>query len=59
MAPIGSLAVGYLGEHAGPRVAVLMCGIITLMCAFYLLTRLSVLSSAEMSSERSADGACT
>jgi MFS family permease len=59
MAPIGSLAVGYLGEHAGPRVAVLMCGIITLMCAFYLLTRLSVLTSAEMSSERSADGART
>ncbi|HTY55551.1 MAG TPA: MFS transporter [Candidatus Binataceae bacterium] len=36
-APIGSLAVGSVGEHLSPRIAVMACGAISLLCGFYLL----------------------
>ncbi len=48
MAPLGSLEVGFVGEHVGPRAAVLSCGLISLACAFYLLSKLKVLASAEI-----------
>jgi len=47
MAPIGALAVGYLGTALGPRAAVLICGAITLMCGLTLLTSLKAVGAAE------------
>ncbi len=47
MAPIGALAVGYLGTVLGPRAAVLICGAITLMCGLTLLTSLKAVGATE------------
>ena len=44
MAPLGALEVGLVGEHIGPRPAVLICGVISLVCAVVLLTRASMIS---------------
>jgi MFS family permease len=46
-APIGSLEVGFVGEHIGPRVAVVVCSIFSLFCAFLLLTKLGVIAAAQ------------
>jgi MFS family permease len=46
-APIGSLEVGYVGEHLGPRIAVVACSAFSLACAFILLTRLKVIAAAQ------------
>ncbi len=40
MAPIGALAVGYMGTHLGPLQAVVICGAVTMMSGLVLLTRL-------------------
>jgi MFS family permease len=44
MAPLGAIQVGFVGEHAGPRPAVVLCGAISLVCAIVLLTRASMIS---------------
>ncbi len=46
-APIGSLAVGYIGEHFSPRTAVYFCAAFSLMCGFLLLTKLKMLAQAQ------------
>ncbi len=46
-APIGSLGVGFVGEHLGPRIAVMMCGCFGLFCAILLLTRLGLIAQAQ------------
>jgi MFS family permease len=48
-APIGSLAVGYIGEHYSPRTAVLFCAAFSLMCGFILLTKLKLIAQAQES----------
>lgn len=52
MAPLGSLEVGFVGEHIGPRVAVMVCAAICLACGFYLITRLKVIRQAEILGHR-------
>ena len=44
MAPVGSLVVGSVGEHASPQIAVVLCGVISLLCGFYLLRSLDLLA---------------
>ncbi|HKN02146.1 MAG TPA: MFS transporter [Candidatus Binataceae bacterium] len=46
-APLGSLGVGFIGEHLSPRVAVVICSIFALGCAFLLLTKLKVIAEAQ------------
>ena len=46
-APIGSLSVGYIGEHISPRVAVMVCATFSLLCGFLLLTRLGLIARAQ------------
>ena len=46
-APIGSLTVGYIGEHFSPRTAVMVCAAFSLMCGFLLLTKLKLLAAAQ------------
>jgi MFS family permease len=46
-APIGSLAVGYIGEHASPRAAVYFCAAFSLLCGFLLLTKLKLIARAQ------------
>lgn len=46
-APAGSLAVGYIGEHLSPRVAVLACSVFSLACGFILLTKLKLIAKAQ------------
>ncbi len=46
-APLGSLEVGWVGEHLGPRIAVMICSVFSLLCGFLLLTRLRVLAQAQ------------
>ncbi|HLX06081.1 MAG TPA: MFS transporter [Candidatus Binatus sp.] len=46
-APIGSLAVGYIGEHYSPRTAVFFCAAFSLMCGFVLLTKLKLIAQAQ------------
>lgn len=55
MAPLGSLEVGFVGEHFGPRQAVILAGLISLVCGFYLLTKLKLLSAAERSVQAALD----
>ncbi len=47
-APLGSLAVGFVGEHASPQMAVVGCGVIALSCALYLVVRLRMLALAKL-----------
>ncbi|MGH7935014.1 MAG: MFS transporter [Candidatus Binataceae bacterium] len=47
MAPFGSLAVGFIGEHFSPEIAVVICGLISLATAALLLTRLPLLAEAQ------------
>jgi MFS family permease len=50
-APLGSLAVGYIGEHWSPRAAVMFCAAFSLMCGFILLTRLKLIAQAQAAIE--------
>ena len=45
-APIGALEVGFVGEHLGPRYAVVISGIISVACAIVLLMRARTIRSA-------------
>jgi MFS family permease len=47
MAPIGALAVGYLGTALGPRQAVMICGTIMLVCGATLLMGLKSVGAPE------------
>ncbi|MGC2274455.1 MAG: MFS transporter [Candidatus Binatus sp.] len=51
-APIGSLAVGFIGEHFSPRAAVLFCAVFSLMCGFILLTKLKLIAHAQAEIEQ-------
>jgi predicted MFS family arabinose efflux permease len=44
MAPLGALEVGLIGEHLGPRPAVVICGAISIVCAVALVTRAATIS---------------
>jgi MFS family permease len=46
-APLGSLAVGFIGDHFSPRAAVLFCATFSLMCGFILLTKLKLIAQAQ------------
>ncbi len=46
-APLGSLSVGYIGEHFSPRTAVLFCASFSLLCGFILLTKLKLIADAQ------------
>jgi MFS family permease len=39
MAPIGAIEVGFIGEHLGPRPAVVISGVISVVCAVTLMLR--------------------
>ena len=54
-APIGSLAVGYIGEHFSPRTAVLFCASFSLLCGFIVLTKLKLIAHAQAEIEQSTD----
>ncbi len=51
-APLGSLAVGYIGEHFSPRTAVLFCASFSLLCGFILLTKLKLIAQAQAEVEQ-------
>jgi MFS family permease len=51
-APIGSLAVGYIGEHFSPRIAVLFCAAFSLLCGFIVLTKLKLIAHAQAEIEQ-------
>jgi MFS family permease len=46
-APLGSLAVGFIGEHWSARVAVMFCAMFSLLCGFLLLTKLKLIAQAQ------------
>ncbi len=46
-APLGSLEVGFVGEHLSPRIAVASCAVFSLICGFILLTRLKIIAAAQ------------
>jgi MFS family permease len=46
-APLGSLAVGYIGENFSPRAAVLFCAAFSLLCGIILLTKLKLIAQAQ------------
>jgi MFS family permease len=46
-APAGSLGVGWVGEHVGPRIAVFGCSALSMLCGCFLLTRLKVIARAQ------------
>jgi MFS-type transporter involved in bile tolerance (Atg22 family) len=46
MAPLGSLEIGFIGEHVGPKQAVIIAGAIAMACAVYLTARVATLSFA-------------
>ncbi len=50
LAPLGSLEVGYLGEHFSPSVAVLICGLISFVCGIILLIGMPVIAAAQAES---------
>lgn len=54
MAPVGALAVGYLGERLSPASAVVACGALSLACALILLTRLKLFAAAQAGIEPAA-----
>jgi MFS family permease len=47
MAPVGALEVGFVGEHVSPEVAVVICGLVSLVCAVALTTRLRMIAGAQ------------
>ncbi len=53
-APLGSLEVGWVGEHLSPRLAVVICSVFSLLCGCFLLTRLGIIAEAQAQSEIAA-----
>jgi MFS family permease len=53
-APLGSLEVGFVGEHFGPRIAVVICAGFAAVCGVILLTKLKMLAEAQEELERQA-----
>ncbi len=51
-APLGSLEVGFIGEHLSPRIAVVICSVFALGCAFLLISKLRVIAEAQEDLER-------
>jgi len=51
-APLGSLEVGFLGDHASPRIAVVVCAAFSLLCGCLLLTKLKMFAQAQEAHER-------
>lgn len=47
LAPIGSLEVGFVGEHLSPAVAVVICGIVSLLCGMILVSQLPLIERAQ------------
>ncbi len=47
MAPLGSLEVGFIGQHVSPRVAVFCCGMVALVCGCVLLTRIRLIAAEQ------------
>ena len=47
VSPIGALAVGFIGEHLSPRIAVTICGLTSIICALILLVRLPAIAGAD------------
>ncbi|HEY6417711.1 MAG TPA: MFS transporter, partial [Candidatus Binataceae bacterium] len=47
MAPLGSLEVGFVGSHFGPRIAVAICSMVALACGVFLVTRLKLFAAAQ------------
>ncbi|HEY2108050.1 MAG TPA: MFS transporter [Candidatus Binataceae bacterium] len=48
LAPLGSLEVGFVGQHLSPELAVVMAGMIALVSAVYLISRLKILAAARV-----------
>jgi MFS family permease len=46
-APLGSLEVGFFGEHLSPRAAVVICALASLACGIVLLSRLRLIARAQ------------
>jgi MFS family permease len=53
-APLGSLEVGFVGDHLSPRIAVVICSIFSLLCGCFLLTRLKIFAEAQEEHEQLA-----
>jgi len=51
-APLGSLEVGFLGDHASPRIAVVICSFFALGCGCLLLTKLKMFALAQAAHEK-------
>jgi MFS family permease len=51
-APLGSLGVGFIGEHLGPRIAVAICAGFGVLCGLILVARVHMLAAAQEESER-------
>jgi MFS family permease len=47
MAPIGSLEVGFIGQHVSPRVAVFICGLVALGCGCVLVTKTKTIAAEQ------------
>jgi MFS family permease len=58
-APLGSLAVGYIGEHWSPQAAVMFCAMFSLLCGFLLLTKLGLIAQAQAEIEAAGASPCT
>jgi MFS family permease len=52
LAPIGSLEVGFIGQHVSPQMAVAVSAVATLVCGIILLARLSVIAEAQATRDR-------
>ncbi len=48
LAPLGSLEVGYVGQHLSPELAVVIAGTIALASAIYLMSRMKILAAARV-----------
>jgi Transmembrane secretion effector len=48
LAPLGSLEVGFVGQHLSPEVAVVVAGTLALVAACFLISRLHVLAAARV-----------
>jgi MFS family permease len=51
MAPLGSLEVGFVGEHLNARVAVVICAVVSLLCGVTLLSQLKMIGAAQTAAE--------
>jgi MFS family permease len=48
LAPLGSLEIGFVGQHLSPELAVVIAGSLTLAAATFLISRHKILSSARV-----------